>query len=750
MRTIKRITAAFLAVFLAVGTITGCSMSKKEEKSQESETSSGEPAAMGRFKEEEISLPEEIKDYWYYTAFKGKDNKLELYTGERLASGEMGEISRYIFDNDTWAKDENWWGMKLIDEYKLSFDKVVYGMDGKYYLTGMDEDYRFHLYQVSEDGAATELLADVFKPAEGKSYGLLPGNIVVTAEGNVLLYGYGETYLFRPDGEKIYTMTQDSRGSSDDKNMCVSGNDFVTILDSAVVRYSLLDGRVKETIPYEGLQSGVNGVSTVMFADENGGIYVANEKGLAHVNQGGTVWENLIDGSLNSMGMRSLTMKAFMEGDGGDYYGLYTDVTGVGTRMFHYIYDPDLAAVPPVTLNVYALHDNSTVRQAAALLQKDNPDVRVEFRVAMQDDDNSMTEDVIRSLNTELLSGKGADVLILDGLPVDSYIEKGVLMDMRGVFERIQKEAPVCTNILEGFTSEDGSIYEMPARIAFPAVIGDTSVIDAFSSMESMASYQGESSLTAPETYDNLLRLMANIHYQELFGNRLEGLNEEVIQKYLESVKAVGESSGSKSVFTEKELEISMTNNNAVPKGIRGSAMHYDRGMAAAGLEYFDSISNTAVAWAVVDKHPGTEMKPLNGVYFPSAVVGINQATKQKEAAEQFVSYLFSTEVQKVNFYDGFPVQTEALDYMGSGESSTSYVIGFRGDGGYSLAAGWPSKEKREYVLGLISQLTVPVEIDEVVMEMITSESKNYFEGKEDAAQAASAISQKIKLYLAE
>lgn len=750
MRTIKRITSAFLAVLLVAGAIAGCGVDEKEGNSQESETPSVKPAAMGRFKEEEIRLPEEVRDHWYYTAFKGKDNKLELYTGERMADGRIGKINRYIFDNSSWENDENWWGAPLLDKYGLSFEKVVYGMDGKYYMSGTDDSYRYHLYQVSEDGTAVELLEDLFKPEEGKSYGLFPRKVAVTAGGNLVLYSYEETYLYQPDGEKLFTMTQDFWGNTDDKNMFVNGNDFVTILDGSVVRYSLLDGQMKETIPYDGLKNGVNGVSAVMFPDKNGGIYVANEKGLVHVNQGGTVWENLIDGSLNSMGMRSLTMREFMEGDNGDYYGIYTDVTGNGPRMYHYVYDKDMAAVPPTTLTVYALHDNSTVRQAAALLQKDNPDVRVDFRVAIQDDDNSMTEDVIRSLNTELLGGKGADVLILDGLPVESYIEKGVLMDMKGVFARIQKEVPICDNILAGFTEGDGSVYEMPARIAFPVAMGEASAITAFSSMEAMVSYPGELPLTGAETYENLLRLMANIHYQELFGNGLGGLNEEVVLKYLESVKAVGESIDARSVFTKEEMEYAMTNNNAISSGIRGNAMNYDRGMTSGALEYFDSISSTAIAWAVMDKHPGTEMKLVNGVYFPSAIVGINQATTQKETAEQFISYLFSTAVQKVNFYDGFPVQTEALDHMETEESNLSYMIGSSSYGNYTLSAGWPSKEKREYVLGLIPQLTVPVEIDEIVMEMITSESENYFEGKEDAAQAASAISQKIKLYLAE
>lgn len=759
MIKLRRMMSVMLAVVLAAGAVAGCGTKggggqtgeTPVKESPSGETPSGETAAMGRYKEEAVSLPDEMKDELYYTAFQGKDNKMELYTGKKNENSEIVEICRYVYDNNSWVKDESWWGTSLMDEARLSFNNVYFGFDGNYYLSGMDNDYIFHLYRVEEDGTSKELLEDVFKPKEGERFGMIPRTVAVTADGNILLYNYDNSLLYSPDGRKLFTMMQDFWGSTDFKNMFVDGNDFVTILDGAVVRYNLLDGQVTETIPYDGLQGSENGGSAVLFSDGNEGIYVANEIGLAHVNKGGTVWETLIDGSLNSMGMRSLLIKTFLAGGSDDYYGFYTDQHGLNIMMCHYTYDKNMASVPPVTLNVYSLYDNSTVRQAAALLQKDNPDVRVEFRAAIQDDSGAMTEEVIRSLNTELLNGKGADVLILDGLPVDSYIEKGVLMDMRELFAQIQFETPLCTNILDGFTGEDGSVYEMPARVAMPAAIGGEKAIAAFSSMDAMASYQGEHPLLSAETYENLLRLVANIQYQELFGNGIEGLSEELLQKYLEVVKAIGESNDSRVEFTEDEMNVAMANNNVVPKGIRGYAMSYDREMSDGGLEYLDSISSTALLWVVMDKHPEARLEPVNGVYFPSSIVGINQATKVKEAAEEFVRYLFSTPVQKENFYDGFPVQMEALEFLSTDDSNANvyYSIG-SSFGDYELTGGWPSKEKCEYVLKMIPQLTVPVDVDENVMGMIVSESKEYFEGKETSAQAASKISQKIRLYLAE
>lgn len=758
-RTIKRILAIALVSALTVGMLGGCKSGKQEDSQGNKNQATGsqgakEPSkadkteAMGRYRETEISLPEDAKDNVLFSFIKGKDGNLELYSGTLGKEGEVSEFCRHIYKDGAWTKDKDWWGPSVMEAHGLNFNKAAYGMDGNYYVGGTDSDYVYHLYQVSEDGTAKEVLSDVFKPLDGSPYGIQPMKFSATSDGNILICDYKASYLYKPDGTKLLTMPQDFSGSTDSAAMFITDDEFVTILDGNLVRYSLADGQVKETIPFDELKSGQDGVFPILFSDQKGGIFLANERGLYHRNAGGTVWENIIDGSLNSMGMRSLAMPAFLEGDNQDYYGFFTGDMRTGMQLFHYTYDKDLASVPPVTLNVYALEDSSTVRQAASLLQKNYPEIKVEFRIALQEGQESMKEDVIRSLNTELLSGKGADVLVLDGLPAESYIQKGVLMNMGDIFNRIQKDNPLFTNITDGFVGKDGSVYEMPARFAFPVVMGNEPEIKAYSSLESMKSYQGKPALVPAQLYENLLRLVANLQYEELFGDGLSGLDEEKLTAYLETVKTLGEQSDSKMSFTKDEEKEAMIFNQVLPTGIWGSCINLDRGMSSSALEVFNSVFSMTLPWGVMDKHPDLKMEPVNGIYIPSTFVGINQSSQQKEAAEQFVETLFSVEVQGLDLNDGFPVVKEGLEGWNNIEKG-SYAVG-ASTGDYELSADWPTKEKRTKVFDIIPLLKVPVTIDETVMGMIVSESKDYLEGKESAAQAASAISQKIKLYAAE
>lgn len=760
-RTIKRILAMGLVLALTAGVLGGCKAGNQESsqgnenqgtQSQETKDASktGKQEAMGRYRETEISLPEGVKDNSFYSFIKGKDGNLELYSGVRDNSegADIKEICRHIYKDGTWTKDEAWWGPSLMKANGLDFDKIAYGMDRNYYVGGTDSSYTYHLYRVSEDGTAKEVLSDVFKPQNGAAYGMIPMRFTATSDGRILVLDDHASYLFQPDGTKLFTMPQDFSGTTDNAAMFATDDDFVTILDGALVRYSLADGQVKETIPFDGLKSGPNELFPTLFSDRKGGIFLANEAGLYHRNKGGTVWEKIIDGSLNSMGMRSLIMAAFMEGDNQDYYGLFTGDMKNGIQLYRYSYDSNLSSVPPDTLNVYALEDNSTVRQAASLLQKEHPEVRVEIRIALQEGQESMKEDVIRSLNTELLSGKGADVLILDGLPAESYIQKGVLMDMKDLYARIQKDSPLFTNITDSFVKKDGSVYEMPARFSFPVVMGAEPEIKAYSSLESMKDYEGKLPLLPAELYENLLRLVANVQYAELFGEGLSGLDESKLTAYLETVKALGDQNGSREVFTKEEEQAAMANNQVMPRGIRGYCTNLDRGMSSSALEDFNSVFSMIMPWGVMDKHPELKMQPVNGIYFPSTLVGINKSTRQKEVAEQFVEALFSEEVQGLDLNEGFPVRKAGLDAWNAVENG-GYSVG-TSDGSYELTADWPSKEKRTKVFDMIPALKTPVLVDETVMGMIVSESKDYFEGKASAAQAASAISQKIKLYAAE
>lgn len=704
------------------------------------------PEAMGRYGETKMTLPQETADQTFIQLEYGANGNMELFTADwDQVSGDVREVFRYEYWDGSWEQDETWIGNDLMREQEIDLSYVTLGRDGRYYAGGTDQDYRYRLFRLEEDGKGTELLEDAFKPEEGRDYGLLPARFEILEDENILVYGYSEAFLYEPGGRRLFTMTKDFSGSTGDARGFCEGNEFVTVLDGRLVRYDLRDGKVTETIELSEVAGGRE--SMELSGDGAGGIYCANETGLSHINRGGSLWEVIIDGSLNHMGMRSLYMQRFLSGEGDDYYGVFASEGGRGIQLFHYEYDPKLTSVPPTGLTVYALRDHSTVRQAVSMFQSLHPEIKVEFRSAVEED-GTVTEEMIQGLNTELLGGKGADVLILDGLPAESYIEKGILMDLSDVVGELERSGEMFDNLLEGFRREDGRIFQVPARVEFPLVLGWEEAVKAYSGLDSMAAYKGERPLIARDNYENLLRKTAYLCYGELFGKEQNIKDRKVLLAYLEAVKAIGESNGSKTAFTQEEMERYRISNYVSPTGFVRDSVEFDIGTCDSGTDLLSGYWSVCIPAEVRRRQPGSVMKPVKDMYLPSAMAGINQSAADEETAKAFIRCLLSYDVQKEDLYDGFPVNQKAIETW-SDKEGYSTGIGFP-DSDYHLTAEWPDSQVQQEICAMLETLTVPAAVDETVMSMIAEGSRDFFDGKETADQAAGKILQKLAVYLAE
>ena len=88
----------------------------------------------------------------------------------------------------------------------------------------------------------------------------------------------------------------------------------------------------------------------------------------------------------------------------------------------------------------------------------------------------------------ELLGGNGADILVLDGLPLDSYIEKGVLEDLNGFYEEIKKDNPLQENIVNSMKRNKG-LYQLPVRTKVLCMFGSDEETSAMQSLDSLEAY---------------------------------------------------------------------------------------------------------------------------------------------------------------------------------------------------------------------------------------------------------------------
>lgn len=110
----------------------------------------------------------------------------------------------------------------------------------------------------------------------------------------------------------------------------------------------------------------------------------------------------------------------------------------------------------------------------AAVFANQYPDCDVQLEFGRDATSQALSdEDIIKNLNTRLLAGEAPDVLFLDGLPIRSLMEKGVLASLDGVVSM----DGYYENILTAY-SLDGRPYAYPSVFRVPVFVSGSSEIN--------------------------------------------------------------------------------------------------------------------------------------------------------------------------------------------------------------------------------------------------------------------------------
>ena len=161
--------------------------------------------------------------------------------------------------------------------------------------------------------------------------------------------------------------------------------------------------------------------------------------------------------------------------------------------------DATLPTQAAQSLYIWALEDSDVIRSAAAVFANQYPDCDVQLEFGRDATSQALSdEDIIKNLNTRLLAGEAPDVLFLDGLPIRSLMEKGVLASLDGVVSM----DGYYENILTAY-SLDGRPYAYPSVFRVPVFVSGSSEInvDDFTSLASLAALYHEQSLIFNTSY---------------------------------------------------------------------------------------------------------------------------------------------------------------------------------------------------------------------------------------------------------
>lgn len=612
-----------------------------------------------------------------------------------------------------------------------------------YYLTQGEERY---IGKMAWGSQKMERLAD---PAFEKD-GIYNISDFLAADSGAVLFSLmdGKTVVWKPEDGVSLQLYQKNRNSTLNTSSTLVGDTYITAGDLGFLAYDMETGKELETIPYQTEDSDAEGS---LAAGEGDDIYLCNAAGIHHMALGGTMWETIVDGSLNSLSLPGIRISKMCVGKNNDFFVWYEkDENPV---LAHYVYDPDTISVPTSTLTVYGLDlsEKYLIRQGAIRFQMENPDIRVEVIDGRKQMEGMMDADIIRSLNEELLTGAGADVLVLDGLPGKSYIEKGILEDMSELLAPFTESGEIYRNLTGHFRRSDGSVYEVPVRVLFPVVYGEAGATESLSSLQAYLEYQespGAGSISGKTVYENILRRLAFLYDQELWDDDGK-LKEEELTDLLEAAMRTGEHSGARVLYPEDEDNGAGKRYNLVAENGFTTPDHLGimAGDNQASLELPREMAEMSLSFAVM-REKGYPLQSVNHTFYPEERVAINRNSRQKETAERFVTFLLSEQIQGEDVEDGFPVTRAGVERWKQRQIVMSYGTG--NWDGLMIYGDYPTESERKLLLDMIPDLDNPVVPDPTVLSIMAKESEGYFSGTQDLPAAVKAIISKVTLYRAE
>ena len=617
-------------------------------------------------------------------------------------------------------------------------------------------------FAISEQGAVY-LKASVGVPQEGSDHLRSEDRLYVWQDGWQQIPVSDLLPITLPDD--VPDQIADIQFDGEDLMICrgMMAESFTLLCaDGSVQGYSTQDAAhmfASPLVARDGYVWGVNENDQIFTVDITGGVcYTQPAEGqmLMDVRDGnlyglrgnsvyvrtenGTVWEQILDAE-NAPRMQVASAVTAVRALASDCLVVDAWVSlsvlhGAGTRsqLLRYDYDPALVRPETRTLTVYSLEENPTVRQAVSQCMLEHPELEVRYEVGMQE--GLEKEDVIKQLNTRLLAGEAPDVLILDGLPVDSLVEQGLLTDLSSLVDTEGLYPAARAG------ERDGKLWYVAGRMKLPLLLG--------------AGYE------PPESLEQLAQAVENgpqLHTQSTLSDRaaLGQPPEEIAAVLLPGMRDTLLHSGQidRAALEEFYTLVGRLCSAAGPEIYeqfwRSEQMEEKFGSswidgvtffpqdAAAQLKTLDSLNELCFAFYYKEADDAVDLgqycvRGVPGaqrVYVPSVMAGIPAGQEETADAAIFLEKLLSHPVQQYELDDGLPVRPESLQSQWELEPMREY-----------LPHADDLLPPLESLLAAADTAAVPDYFDEVVLEAAGQDLP--------AAEAADQVCEQLQTWLAE
>lgn len=385
------------------------------------------------------------------------------------------------------------------------------------------------------------------------------------------------------------------------------------------------------------------------------------------------------------------------------------------------------------------------------------------YRINVVDYSTFNTEDDYTAgqtkLTTEIISGKVPDILATSGLPINRYIARGLLEDLKPYIEsdpELGTDAivPGALRALE----VNGGIYQAASCFSIETVIGAEKIVGdkmgwTVSDLKEALTKMPEGAIAfCDTTRDNLLYYICSMNqsnYVDWETGKCDFNNEEFIQ-LLEFVKTF-------------PAEINYDDNyeyvSMYKQIMEGKVM-----LANTTVADFDEFQVYKQVFGGDITFVGFPTSSGSGSIAQfSDGLAISSTCANKDAAWSFVRYLFTEEYQTEDYYGwSFPTNQKAFDQMvaqamekqmGTDENGNEVEISHGSwwiDDGIEVEMYAATQEDVDQIVELINNASGASAFDQDIYNIISEEAQAFFEGQKTAQDVAAIIQSRASIYVNE
>lgn len=728
-KMMKRARRGIALALVATIMMSGCDIQDKKGKDVSAETFGEDGQIQGSEKERYVEclkeLPFESDDENVISMDKDMKGNLHIisrnsqyiYHDYQMNPSE-GENSKYEEKDISWlhemVPDENSWLIDARMDVEGNPVVCVVNSDGQ--------------WMVAKENVQTTL-ADC------------PGGFAMTEDNYIVLPYDRNGMVIDWDGKERFSFDKGMSPStiSQAADTCRTLIACKNAQEDAVVVYDVAEKSKVTEIAYPFNKDE----DVVIRFDDKKNVYIADKSGIHRAGMTDTSFTTLVDSKAATIGMTTSMVTGMEIDNSGNIWCVVEDFNTGRTELYCYSY-MQLKGIES-TMTLYTMKESDWLKKIVIDFQNAYPQYRI--NMVLDNDKTLTTQDKLRNLHAQLLAGTGPDILMLDGLPVNSYVEKGILSDISDCVE----SSDMIDGVKNTAKTKDG-IYAVATRMGIPVVMdtqGEASMLHDIDSLK-QSLQKKEIKLSAIEA-DALAEMFAVVYYDELFTETGE-LAEDKLDSLLEAMRLMKEAGYvveineyAQGIMEEHGDRFGLT---CLPTFGWNASMSYNLATdeANVALQECWSISMEVLG---ISSHLDKKMSVLKNMYFPYGQLGVNSGSESQDAAKLFVSFALSEQEQSIYVEDGLPVTYAGLASL-TKVQNPNVGMGFNLPDGSELELRWPTEAE----LGTFAELCKTVDkkqhIELVIVQMLKAQYETFLMGEASEQETGENITNQIKTFLEE